>query len=150
MLRKLTKTERGWAHAAFETIFPGLEGPAPMISVENMDVDSYLGEVTSNVPLKAAVGLRIAILIVALAPIFLMGRFATIRSLAREERERVVTKLLQSPQYAVRQLVMILKTIGAMLYAAHPSVRARMQIAAPARSGPRLVALRVNRTAAVA
>jgi hypothetical protein len=101
----------------------------------------------SRVPFKAAIGLRLAVWIVALAPLFVIGRLATIRGLAREDRERVISKLTYSPSYGIRQLVMILKTMGAMLYAAHPSVRARMQIPSAASSGPKLVALRTSRFA---
>jgi hypothetical protein len=123
-MRQLLSVERRWAHAAFETIFPGKDGA--FVSIEQMDLDGYLREVCARVPLKAVLGLRLGIWIVALAPLFVLGRFATIVSLAQDDREALVTRLLASQAYAIRQLVFILKSIGAMLYAAHPSVRERM------------------------
>jgi hypothetical protein len=148
-MRQLLAFERRWAHAAFETIFPGDDGA--FVSIERMDLDGYLREVCSRVPLKAVLGLRLGVWIVALAPLFLLGRLATILSLAKADREIVVTRLLASKAYAIRQLVFVLKSIGAMLYAAHPSVRERMlharRAAASGRAMP-LVALRLKPTVA--
>ena len=152
-MRHLTKLERRLAHAEFSTIFPG-ETSAPgamgsMQPIQEKELDSFLREVCARVPLQAALGLRLAIWIAALAPLFVLRRFATIRSLSNADRETVITKLLASPSYAVRQLVMVLKTIGALLFAAHPSVRARMvvRVARPI-SGDHLVSIRLNRSAA--
>ena len=154
-MRHLAKFERGWAKAAFGTIFPGSNDATPMLHAEQMEIDGFLREVCGRVPLQAALGLRIAIWIVALAPLVVLRKFATIRGLDVADRERVITKLLASPSYAVRQLVMILKTIGALVYAAHPSVRVRMHVAPPnarplaaSADAGQLVALRLNRTAA--
>jgi hypothetical protein len=142
----LLSIERRFSHAAFETIFPGNDG---FVSIEQMDLDGYLREVCSRVPLKAALGLRLGVWIVALAPLFVLGRFATILSLSKADRELVVGRLLASRTYAVRQLVFILKSIGAMLYAAHPSVRERMLRARRVAQKPKpLVALRLKPTVA--
>jgi hypothetical protein len=146
-MRQLLAVERRWAHAAFETIFPGSDGG--FVSIEQMDVDGFLHEVCARVPLKAAVGLKLAVWIVALAPLFVLGRLATIRSLAKAEREMVLARLLASKTYAIRQLVFILKSIGAMLYAAHPAVRARMLSARkPQQQQQKLVSLRLKPTVA--
>jgi hypothetical protein len=122
----LTQWENRWAEAAIGAIFPGSreEGFA---DIRGMDVPGFLHRVVGSVPLRVAFGLRLAIWMVALAPLIVLRRFATIAGLAFEEREAVVARLVASPTYAVRQLVMILKTMGALLYAADDSVRARMQ-----------------------
>ncbi len=152
----LTKMEVRWATAEFGTIFPGSDA-AGVPSIGTMDIAGFLAEVCRGVPLKAAMGLRIAIWIVALAPIFVLSRFATFASLATPERERVLDTLLASKSYPIRSLVMILKTMGALLYGADPIVRARMYARVsvpsvadgrPASSGPKLVALRLKGQAA--
>ena len=144
---QLSSIERRWAHAAFETIFPGTEGG--FVSIERMDLDGYLRELCTRVPFKAALGLRVGIWIVALAPLFLLGRLATIVSLAKADREAIVARLLASKAYVVRQLVFVLKSMGAMLYAAHPAVRERMLKARRAQQAPRpLVSLRLKPTEA--
>jgi hypothetical protein len=122
---KLTQWEGRWAEAAIGAIFPGLleDGFA---DIRGMDVPGFLQRVLRTVPFKAALGLRLAIWLVALAPLLLLRRFATIAGLALEEREAVVARLVASETYAVRSLVMILKTMGALLYAGDDAVRARM------------------------
>lgn len=130
-MRALAKFELAWAAAEMGAIFPGGDGVA---GIEAMDLRGYLVEVVARVPWKAALGLRLAIWVVALAPPFVLRRFATIAGLATADRERVVARLIASPSYGLRSLVLILKTIGALLYAGDDAVRARMLSAAPERS----------------
>jgi hypothetical protein len=146
---KLMNFEVGWAKVSFGTIFPGSEAEG-VPGIASMDIAGFLAEVCHRVPFKSAMGLRVAIWIAALAPLFVIGRFALLGSLAVVDRERVITTLLASKSYAVRSLVMILKTIGALLYGADPIVRARMYARPPsaATSGQRLVPLRLKGQAA--
>jgi hypothetical protein len=139
----LTKLETRWAEAAMGAIFPGSRD-AGLADIRAMDLRGFLSQVMTIVPFQAALGLRLAVWIVALAPLFVLGRFATIVGLDQAGREVVIEKLLASRSYAVRSLVMILKTIGALLYAGDDAVRARMN--APA-SKNELVSLRVKRAA---
>jgi hypothetical protein len=125
-MSRLVKFEERWARSAFETIFPGspeegLEG------IKSMDIEGYLREVLSTVPFKSGLGLRVAVWIIAFAPLFLLGRFALFASLAQIDREKVVQRLITSSSYVIRSLVMALKAVGAMLYAGAPQIRARMQ-----------------------
>ena len=141
-LRTLTRTEMRWAKAAFSAIFPHKEGGQMPIGICDLDLEEFLRATLVRVPLEPALGLRIAIWVVALAPIFVLRRVTTIHGLAPPDRERVVAALVASPIYAVRQLVIALKAIGAMLYAAAPAVRARMVM--PKVSTPSLISLRVG------
>jgi hypothetical protein len=137
---KLTQWEGRWAEAAIGAIFPGSleEGFA---DIRAMDVPGFLQQVVRTVPFKAAFGLRVAIWLVALAPLVLLRRFATIAGLALEEREVVVARLVASKTYAIRSLVMILKTMGALLYAGDDAVRSRLK-RAPALAPGATIALR--------
>jgi hypothetical protein len=138
---KLTRFENRWAEAAIGTIFPGSREDG-FADIRAMDVPGFLYKVMRTVPFQAAFGLRLAIWIVALAPLLVLGRFATIAGLALPEREAVVARLVASKAYAIRSLVMILKTMGALLYAGDDGVRARMQKPALPQS---FVALRTKR-----
>jgi hypothetical protein len=102
-----------------------------------MQVDAFLREVMRTLPFRAALGVRLAVWLVAVAPWFMLRRFATIAGLGLAERERVIARLVASRSYAVRSLALLLKAIGALLYAADDRVRRRM---APPR--PRLAQLR--------
>ena len=137
-----TRTELRWARAAFETIFPENATARLPMGIARLDVEGFLSDVRARSPLDAALGLRIAIWIVALAPIVVLRRFATIASLSRPERERVMRALLASPVYGVRQLVLLLKAIGALLYAGAAPVRTSILSSSSTPPSPELVPLR--------
>jgi hypothetical protein len=125
-MRGWNRFELEWARAALAAIFPGSR-EAGLAGIAEMDVGRHLADVRRHAPRRAVVALRLAIWLVALAPLFTIGRFTTILRLGMAERERVLVRLASSPVYAVRQLTLILKTTGALLYAAAPAVRARMR-----------------------
>lgn len=135
---KLTRVERRWANAAMGAIFPGSHALG-FVDIRAMNVEGFLGELFGHLPWRAALGFRMAVWLVALAPLFVIGRLATIARLAPLDRERVITALVASKWYAVRSLVLVVKAIGALLYAADDAVRSRM---APPRSG--VVSLRTR------
>ncbi len=120
--------------------FPGVDRRG-LSHIGGMDVPGFLAGAMRRLPFRAALGLRAAVWLAALAPLFAAGRFATIAGLRPTEREKVVTKLFASRWYSLRSLMMILKTFGAFLYAGDAAVRARLT-ASPQRS---LIPLRMNR-----
>ncbi len=133
----LTFVERRWAEAALSAIFPG----SPELGfrgIASMNVTGHLAHVMDRLPLQAAAGVRLAIWVVALAPLFVVGRFTVLARLSPGDRERVLVRLGASRVYALRSLVVLLKAIGALLYAGDAGVRARMLL----RSQP--VVLRVR------
>ena len=139
----LSRLETRWAEAAMGAIFPG-SNDTGMAGIRGMDVRGFLGEVLRTVPLQAALGTRIAIWLVALAPLLVLGRLKTIVGLVQADRERVVAALVAHRWYAVRSLALILKTMGALLWAGDDAVRARMLTPAPKNV---LIPLRVKRAA---
>jgi hypothetical protein len=160
---KLTKFESSWGEAAMTAIYPGSrdDGLAGIEHVrfrprpgEAGDVPSalpiFLAQVMRYLPFRAALGMRIAIWLVALAPFFVLGRLTTITRLSARDRERVVEGLVASRVYVVRSLFLILKTMGALLYGGDASVRARMAAARAPSSGVRPVAEAVDAAARAA
>jgi hypothetical protein len=142
MKRTLTRTENRWAEAALGGIFPSNAHADLRTGICDLDVQGFLTDVRSRVPYRSALGLRIAIWMVALAPIFVLHRFRTIEGLDPRAREALLAALLVSSFYPVRQLVMLLKAIGALLYGRAASVREVMmpRAADDAITGPRLIA----------
>jgi hypothetical protein len=136
---KLTKFESSWGEAAMTAIFPGSHDDG-MAGIDRMALPVFLSEVMRYLPYRAALGMRVAIWLVALAPLFVLGRLTTIRRLSPQDRERVVMALVMSRVYVVRSLFLILKTMGALLYGGDASVRARMAAARVPSSGVRAVA----------
>ncbi|HEY3817331.1 MAG TPA: hypothetical protein VGL81_09185 [Polyangiaceae bacterium] len=142
---RLTRFEDRWAEAAMGAIFPG-SAEGGLADIRALDVRRFLRQLMRSVPFQAAFGVRAAVWLVALAPLFVLGRFATIAGLAMADRERVVATLVVSKSYVVRSLVLILKTMGALLYAGDGAVRARMLLPPPTKAG--LVTLRAKRVQA--
>ena len=142
---KLTRFEHRWAETAMGAIFPG-SAESGLRDIRAMDVRAFLRQLMRSVPFQAALGLRAAVWLVALAPLFVLGRFTTIVGLAVADRERVVATLAVNKSYVVRSLVFILKSMGALLYAGDAGVRARMFVPSPAKAG--LVTLRAKRVQA--
>lgn len=131
-LPHLSGFELAWADAAFDAIFP-----APPSSLEpgslalvhgigEMKPGVFLDELISDAPLEAALGLRVTLWMIALAPLFVLRRFATIASLEPSDREKVLDRLLASRIYAVRQLVAGFKAMGSLLYSQSPAIRKQM------------------------
>ncbi len=139
----LTRLEIAWGSAALAAIFPG-SSEQGLAAIGTMNVAGYLGEVMKGLPIRAALGLRMAVWIVALAPVFVLGRFVTIARLLQAEREAVIAHLMASESYVLRSLTLFLKTFGALLYAGTGAIRARMN--APPR--PSLVPPRLRRVRA--
>jgi hypothetical protein len=119
----LTAFERRAAHTAFDTIFPGPERGSLPMGICDMDLDGFLDETFATVPFESSLGLRLAFLFLALAPLFFLGKFATLMSLGVEDRERVVERVYDSPYYVVRSTVTALKAVGALLYCGERPMR---------------------------
>lgn len=121
---KLFAFERSWAAVVLDAVFP--ESTALPHGVARMDPGRFVADVIATSPLEQSLGLRLTIWMVAFAPLWLLRRPATIATLAPGERQRVVERLMSSPVYAVRQLALALKALGAMLYAQSAAVRAAL------------------------
>jgi hypothetical protein len=136
----LSRFERRSAVAAIEAIFPG-SADMGFSDIRVMNVEGFLCEFMAHLPFRAAIGVRLAVWLVALAPLLVLRRFATIARLALDDRERVIAALMASNSYAIRSLVLILKTLGGLIYAADDGVRTRMTPGRP----PVVARLRVKR-----
>ncbi len=117
---RLFAFEEAWARAVLAAMFP-VDSEA---RVEGYG--SGFAGIIAKAPFEAAVGLRLALLMVVLSPLLLMKRPRTFIGLAPDGKERVLDALLSSSTYVVRQLVMALKTMGALLYARDPAMRRAM------------------------
>jgi hypothetical protein len=125
----LTPVERRWAHAALDTLFPRADRGALPLGIEDMDVDTFLDETMGHVPFESALGLRVAFWIVGLAPLFVIGRFATLSSLEPGDRLRVLEALSASPVYVLRSMIVMIKAIASLFYCGDRRVRPSMFVA---------------------
>jgi hypothetical protein len=135
----LTDFERRAGRALFSTTFPThtIDGETEFfpLSWDDLPVERYLDETFASLPARPALGLRAALWMIALSPLFVVGRFATLPGLEREDRERVLVKLSASNVYVIRQLVLAWKAVGGLFFGGLPQVRAVAQLPPPADFG---------------
>lgn len=120
----MMRFERRWAqHLLSAFAPPSSEGLSPGPS--EVDYLAVLARMRRQASPLAALGLRIAVWVAALAPLWRWGRLATITKLAAERRVELLRELLGHRLFAVRELTLLLKLCAAMALLGSPSVRAR-------------------------
>ena len=124
MRPKLSAFEKAWMDAAADAIFP--EQSLLPHGIARMHPARFFDEVLVEVPLEQAVGLRLTLWIVGLAPLFTIGRFGTIASISAPDRGRVLEALLATRVYVLRQLAMSFKAVITLLYVQSDDVRRAM------------------------
>lgn len=123
---KLLPIERRWTHAVLDAMFPRSASDDLPEGILDLDVDAYLDDTFNKVPTVSGLGMRAGFVAIALSPPVTIAKLCTIDRLGAEDRVRVIEKLYKSPIYHVRQLVVLAKTTGAMLYCAAPASRSVM------------------------
>lgn len=87
---------------------------------------------TSSMNAKARLGARIAVLIAMSAPLWTMGRVASLAKLSAEKRTRVLEALLSHRIFVVRELALLLKVCACLAMLRSDEVRARTSYDGPA------------------
>jgi hypothetical protein len=123
---KLTPIERRWTLAILDAMFPRNASDDLPLGILDLEVATYLEDTFAKVPKVSGIGMRVGFVAIALSPPVTIGKLGPIDRLDARDRVRVLEKLYQSPIYHVRQLVVLAKTTGAMLYCAAPASRAVM------------------------
>jgi hypothetical protein len=134
--------ERRWARQLLAAFAPvGGPGLAPLEG--EVDYSSAFVRMMREATPVAALGLRLAVWMAALAPLWLWGKLSTIGELAKERRTQLLRELLAHRVFAVRELSLLLKLCAAMALLGAPSVRLRsgydsVQPSAKSESGMRM------------
>jgi hypothetical protein len=134
--------ERRWARQLLAAFAPvGGPGLAPLEG--EVDYSSTFVRMMREATPLAALGLRAAVWMAALAPLWLWGTLTTINKLAKERHPQLLRELLAHRVFAVRELSLLLKLCAAMALLGAPSVRLRsgydsVQPAAKSESGMRM------------
>ncbi len=96
------------------------KGPVP---AETVDFEAFYRELFAAAPPVVAFGLRGAIWLFALLPLFLLARLRLFSGLLPEERDLLLTRASEHRFYFLRQAAMALKTFACMAYFRDPRVR---------------------------
>jgi len=137
--KAITAIEYDWACATLGTIYPAAPEAGVTHGITDMDLAGFFDELEDSVPWLTFFGLRFFLLVIALSPLFVIGKFATIGGLAQKDREAVVYKIGHSDVYLIRQMVMALKAMFAMFFAGGVELQALCRSEEPNRD--KLVAL---------
>jgi hypothetical protein len=126
----MTRLERSWAVTLLSAFAPT---GAPGLSPREHEVDylaAYSRLVHGAAPL-ASLGLRFAVCLTALAPLWHWRRPRTVVGLTSVERTRLVDELLRHRTFVVRELLLLVKYAAALALLGTASVRARSGYDAP-------------------
>ncbi len=125
MLVPWTRRERRWRDALCAAVIPPpADGELPGFSA--LSTGEFWREVDQVAPPLLRLGLRGAVLGLALCPPVVIGRLTTFDRLTPEEQDRVVTRVGQSRWFLARQLPMTLKLMACFAYLREADVRARI------------------------
>jgi hypothetical protein len=121
--------EKRWARAVLSSFAPGRSAGASeqALAPKRGEVDylsTLLRLMRESTP-QAALGLRAAIWMAALSPLWLWGRIATVSRLAAERRPVLLQELLRHRSFVVRELTLLLKFCAAMALLGSPELRER-------------------------
>jgi hypothetical protein len=116
--------ERRWAVHLLAGFAPS-NGPGLAPRRGEVDYDGVLARMMREATPIAALGLRAAIWLCALAPLWLWGKLATVSKLAADRHPEMLRELLAHRLFVVRELTMLLKLCAAMALLGAPSVRQR-------------------------
>ncbi|MEZ4255444.1 MAG: hypothetical protein R3A78_06975 [Polyangiales bacterium] len=120
----MTKTEMAWFEAVAEGYLPSSDAGPRLLPPEGGFASSAV-ELTRASTGLAALGLRFALLLATLAPIWLGGRWRLLPSLAPAERGVLLARMLGHRSFAVRELGMFLKVATCMALFRSDAMRAQ-------------------------
>jgi hypothetical protein len=121
----LTPLERRWAVDLLRAFAPETTGEGLVPLPGEVDYLATFDRMRARATRLAALGLRAAVWLIALTPLWQRGRFATMSALPVQARAEKLAELLAHRLFIVRELALLLKLCAAMALFASPSVRAR-------------------------
>lgn len=137
----MTRRTAKWASVVLSAFAPPSEvGLSPLPG--EVDYAGAFRRLVRGSTALAACGLVAAVWLVALAPVWMLGRMMTFAQLDPSQRAVLLGQLLRHRVFAVRELTLLLKLGAALALLGAPSVRARsgydnVQLRATTESGLR-------------
>ena len=132
--------ERRWTEAVLSGFAPPSETTLPARLAPHEGEVEYFGALDrmrgASTPL-AQFGIRFAVWMAALSPIWMTGQLKTMVGVRPDQRAKILERLLEHRVFFVRELSMLLKIGACMALVGTPSVRARTHydLTPPPRTG---------------
>ena len=119
-----SQTERRWRDTLLGAMIPGApERSLPALG--DFDTRAFWRQFGRVAPPLVRLGIRVAVWVITLAPLFVIGKLSLFRKLKAPDRERVLRRLGDSRFYLLRQLVLAVKALACFAYFHQAPVRAR-------------------------
>jgi hypothetical protein len=132
---RMSRLERRWLLTIFDAMVPGPADGGLAIGGGDDAVGRFLDDLERRAPLEPRLGLRVAVWVVTLGPIFWRLRLRPFGRLKRAERVEFLDAMAAHPVYVLRELPVLLKTFLCMgLFALPPAQRAMGMPAADAQT----------------
>lgn len=125
---KLTAFEMHWLLAILATIYPSNAHPRLKTGAADTPVQHFFADVFATAPWLPLLGIRAAIWVITFCPLLVIGRVSRFHKLPEPDRLRVIETLGHSNLYPVREMPMLIKTIGGMGFASMPEVQKQIGV----------------------
>lgn len=121
--------ERRWIDAILPSFLPAESALAPRAG--EVDYGAAAESMAAHATRLASVGLRAAVWLAALAPVWMLGRAQTIDELAPASRTELIERMLAHRAYAIRGPATLLKLNAALALMRSGDFRARTRYDRP-------------------
>src|SRR5688572_803777 len=112
-LLRLFRFERRWLIRVFEAVLPAGEDSLGL-GAADVPMGRFADDFLARAPLTAVLGLRGALWLVMLAPLFVLGRPRTFLGLSPGQRGELLDRLRRSDLYLVRESATLFKIVGCL------------------------------------
>ncbi len=122
--------ERRWIDAILPSFLP--EDGRLSLAADAVDYGAASEVMAAHATRLASLGLRVALWLAALSPVWMLGRPQTLDELSRPERTALLERMLAHRTYAVRGPALLLKLNASLALMQSREVRARTHYDRPA------------------
>ena len=107
--------EARWGQAIMESLVIDPNN-SKLQAVENQQAEEFMHDLYFHIPQPGKIGLRAAIWMIGLAPIWKRKALRSIAGIKPELRLKILEEIYESPSYIQRQLAMLMKLNGSFLH----------------------------------
>lgn len=115
----LSRWEQRWAEVIGRTVIPkGVCGG----TMDSLSAGDRFADEVGGYAWYVTLLLRVGLVMLWMAPPFVLGRWCTLGGLAQADREQVIEKLLSHPNYTLRMLATVVKITVCTVLLGEPSL----------------------------
>lgn len=124
----LSSFEKRWLLVIFETLVPSGANERFPVGARDAPMARFVDDLIAHAPAHFCLGLRACIWVLTLSPIFVLGKLGTFGSLESAERLALLRRFSASPNYVIREMPLLFKTVACLGFCGLPDVQSRLGI----------------------